>query len=109
MIHVPTFVLKEAPGCLAFSMCTVGGPRRGGGRWDVDRGDPSTELGGVREENDVAKRRPVQNALFEAESSEEDGWDGIKSVVKREKTDMLIKVSVSSRFQGRDERASNPH
>ncbi|KAL7412347.1 hypothetical protein BDY24DRAFT_392626 [Mrakia frigida] len=97
MIHVPTFVLKEAPGCLAFSMCTVGGPRRGGGRWDVDRGDPSTELGGVREENDVVKRRPVQNALFEAESSEEDGWDGIKSVVKREKTDMLIKSFTRSR------------
>ena len=35
----------------------------------------------------------MENALFEAESSEEDGWDRIKSVVKREKTDMLIKVS----------------
>lgn len=37
----------------------------------------------------------MENALFEAESSEEDGWDGIKSVVKREKTDMLIKVSLA--------------
>ena len=49
--------------------------------------------GHIQSSKGIVDELPAQAALLEPESSEEDGWDQIKSVVKREKTDMLIKVS----------------
>lgn len=99
MIHGPTFVINETPGCLAFSMCTIGGPRRAGARvpWDNVPLLHDTSADGAWEQlrtpGKIVAERPTNVGLIEPESSEEDGWDQIKSVVKREKTDMLIKVS----------------
>lgn len=87
MVHVPTFTLQTAPGCLGFTIATVAGPRHGGGRWDEDGEDPGeSDLLGVR-------RCSAQGALLEPESSEEDAWDGIKTVLKMEKEGMLVRVS----------------
>lgn len=81
MVHPATFTLSVVPGCLAFSICTVGGPRRRGHEPKYPDGNSE------RKYSTVSARQQ-----WDQESASADSWDGLKSVVKREKTDMLIKV-----------------
>lgn len=93
MLHLPTFSLTQAPICVAFSICTIGGPKRGPQFGDNNdllldgiSWEPRRQFGSVQ--------GTKKTEDWDRESADVDSWDGLKSVVRREKTDMLVKVCV---------------
>lgn len=68
-LHIPSFSLNKVPGCVGFAISSCGRPLRG--RKDM--------LGEARENDGDDDGGPGS-------------WDGLKSVVKTEKTDMLVRV-----------------
>ncbi|CUA75033.1 Transcriptional regulator ADR1 [Candida albicans SC5314] [Rhizoctonia solani] len=70
LVHQPTFKLSEAPHWLAFAMCTVGG---------LNPGETKMKdgMGGEYTFKDTGAP-----------------WDGVQSIVRTEKVDMLVKTFV---------------
>ncbi|CEL51939.1 hypothetical protein RSOLAG1IB_00476 [Rhizoctonia solani AG-1 IB] len=70
MVHQPTFKLSEAPHWLAFAMCTVGG-------LNPSESKMKDGLGGEYYFKDPGAP-----------------WDGVQSIVRTEKVDMLVKTFI---------------
>ncbi|CDZ96249.1 FOG: Zn-finger [Phaffia rhodozyma] len=107
MLHRPTFVICQVPICIAFSVCTIGGPRRGPQFSDNNLRMPngtSREADNWlwpvfckdRKEDRLSTKSTTETPGFggvfwEQESADADCWDGLKSVVRRDKTNMMVK------------------
>ncbi|CAE6430961.1 unnamed protein product [Rhizoctonia solani] len=70
LVHQPTFKLSEAPHWLAFAMCTVGGLN--------------------------PKETKMKDNMGEEYTFRDPGapWDGVQSIVRTEKVDMLVKTFI---------------
>ena len=96
--------MVDTAACLAFAICTVGGVRADDGKWDVAKQKYVRDLGAKMDEIDgpvppggsweSLYRQNYQSSFADEDVAKVSSWDS-SSVVRNEKTNMLVKVRCS--------------
>ncbi len=97
VIHEPTFRIDTTPGCVAFTMCMLGGHEAGRKWWAGEEVIPKSPIN-IINSHGVEPVNGLQRLLDDGPSryiDEEDGQELVKPIVMSEKTEMLMRVFAS--------------
>ncbi|SJX63083.1 uncharacterized protein SRS1_13909 [Sporisorium reilianum f. sp. reilianum] len=95
VIHEPTFRITTIPGCVAFTMCMLGGHEAGRKWWAGEEVVPKSAINIINSHGAPEPVDELQRVMDTGPSryiDEEDGQELVKPIVMSEKTEMLMRT-----------------
>lgn len=99
IVHEPTFRLDTAPGCIAFTVCMLGGHEAGRKWWAGEEAVPKSTINIINSHGAPVLHDEGLERLTEVTANtyvdEEDGQELVKPIVMSDKTSLLMRAFAS--------------